>query len=160
MRCTRSSHAFTPSRTRASTGPAPVCHNRRGSRRTWPRLRPRWPCLLLRVRLDAAGDFFNTIHRSLFPSVGRGWGLLQAVKHQEGCQQAEDGVELDRDAEDHALGPVIGLLGQDVQGRGSDLALRDGGDQTAERDRQAGCEVLQACATVSGAAALAAKIWL
>ena len=32
------------------------------------------PC----VRLDAAGDFFNTIHRSSFPSVGRGFWITSS----------------------------------------------------------------------------------
>ncbi len=64
--------------------------------------------------------------------------------HQHGGQQGENGVELHGDAQHHALGPVVRLLGQNVDGRGGHAALRDGGEQAAQRHRQAGHEILAA----------------
>ena len=60
--------------------------------------------------------------------------------HQHGGQQRQNGVELHGDAQHHALGPVVGLLGQDVDGAGGHAALGDGGEQAADGHGHAGGE--------------------
>ncbi|CAN4048710.1 CarD-like/TRCF RNAP-interacting domain-containing protein, partial [Dysosmobacter welbionis] len=63
--------------------------------------------------------------------------------HEHGGQQGQDRVELHRDAQHHALGPVVGLLGQQVDGPGGHAALGDGREQAAQRHGQAGHEIPQ-----------------
>ena len=70
--------------------------------------------------------------------------LSDEEQHHHGCKQGENGVELNGDAEDHTLCPVVGVLCEEVDGRGCDLTLCDSGNKTADADGQAGCKVAAA----------------
>ena len=70
--------------------------------------------------------------------------MESAEDHQEGCEEGQNGVELNGDAEDHALCPVIGLLGQNVDGSCCNLTLSNCADAAADCDGQACCEVAAA----------------
>ena len=72
------------------------------------------------------------------------WVGSQLQQHQHGRQQGKNGVELNDTAEDQALGPVVGLLGQDVDGTGGHAALGDGGQQAADSHGHAGGKERQA----------------
>ena len=91
--------------------------------------------LPVRVLLDAGRNFFHSVHG--LTSSG-----ADVDEHQHGGQQGQNGVELHRDAQHHALGPVVRLLGQQVDGGRSHPALGDGGEQAAQRHGQAGHKVL------------------
>ena len=71
-------------------------------------------------------------------------GLLADIDdHQHGGEQGKNRIELDRDAQHHALRPMIRLLGQQIDGRAGHAALCKRGDHAAERHGQARDEILQ-----------------
>ncbi|MPN23283.1 hypothetical protein SDC9_170671 [bioreactor metagenome] len=65
-------------------------------------------------------------------------------QHEHGSQQGQNGIELHGDAQHHALGPVVRLLGKNIDGACGHAALRNGGEQSAQRHGKAGHKILHA----------------